>query len=73
MSAYLADFGRDATLGPGEAPPALNRRPLVINPDRRGLGLLALFLVDRVRLAAAAALRLGLHFTPRWLAFWRGL
>ena len=32
------------------------------------LGLLALFLVDRVRLAAAAALRLSLHLsTGRWL------
>src|SRR6476620_8756001 len=36
--------------------------------------LLALFLVDRVRLAAAAAaLRLGLHLsTGRWLVFWCG-
>jgi hypothetical protein len=34
--------------------------------------LLALFLVNRVRLAAAA-LRLGLHFTRRWLVFWRWL
>ena len=41
--------------------------------DDSTFGLLALFLVDRVRLAAAAALRLGLHFTRRWLVFWCGL
>ena len=43
--------------------------------DDSTFGLLALFLVDRVRLAAAAAaLRLALHLsTGRWLVFWRGL